>query len=125
MRIEVYFVMVSLAAYTTGTMLVFCLVFSGISVCAEENLSGTFIVTEIRDDAGALIKHSDISRISATFDGMNISGSAGCNQYHATITEKDGAITISAPKATLMSCPPDVMKEESQFLKNLERIALL
>jgi len=53
---------------------------------------------------------------------MNMSGSAGCDQYHATIIDKDGAVPISGPKATLMSCQPVVILEESQFLKNLDHI---
>jgi len=121
MRMNAYFIMETITQYTIGTILVFCLVFSGISVYAEQNLSGSFVVTEIRNEAGALIQHSDISRISASFDGMNVSGSAGCNQYQAPIIEKDGAITISAPITTLLSCQPEVMEEESQFLKNLKQ----
>lgn len=111
-----------MAGYTIGTILVLCIVFSAFPALAENALTGSYMATEMRDESGALIKHSDLSRITATFDGMNISGSAGCNQYKATIEEKDGAITISAPAATRMYCQPEVMNEESQYLKNLERI---
>jgi|ADurb_Oil_01_Slu_FD_contig_91_108843_length_1888_multi_3_in_0_out_0_1 heat shock protein HslJ len=122
MIIQEYSRMVHMAGYTIVTILVLCLAISVFPALAENTPLGSYIVTEIRDEAGALIKHSDLSRITATIDGLNISGSAGCNQYKATIAMKDGAITISAPTATLKYCQPEVMKEESQYLKNLEKI---
>jgi heat shock protein HslJ len=51
-----------------------------------------------------------------------MSGSAGCNQYAASYTTKDFAITISPPVMTMMYCEnTHVMQQESAFLTNLAK----
>ena len=82
------------------------------------------MVTELRDKESALLFHSDLSRITATFNEMKVSGSAGCNVYSTTYNETGDKRTISAPISTLMYCDPGVMESEAQYLKNLEKVTL-
>jgi heat shock protein HslJ len=60
--------------------------------------------------------------ISAQFtsDGQ-VSGSAGCNQYAGTYTVSGDTIEISSPlSSTMMACAPDIMVQETAYLKALE-----
>jgi heat shock protein HslJ len=82
------------------------------------------VVTELRDEESALLFHSDLSRITATFNEMKVSGSAGCNVYSAIYNETRDKRTISAPISTLMYCDLGVMESEAQYLKNLEKVTL-
>jgi heat shock protein HslJ len=61
------------------------------------------------------------SGISAQFtsDGK-VSGSAGCNQYAGTYTVSGNSIEISSPlAATMMNCAPEIMVQETAYLKAL------
>ena len=107
---------------TIIVFLTICFIFISNSVSAERNLSGAYVVTELRDEESALLFPSDLSRITATFNEMKVSGSAGCNVYSATYNETGDKLTISAPISTLMYCDPGVMESEAQYLKNLEKV---
>ncbi|HUT37995.1 MAG TPA: META domain-containing protein [Methanoregula sp.] len=75
------------------------------------------------DVTGGLVPVLDGTKVTARFgtDGT-MSGSAGCNQYAATYTTRDFAITISPPVTTLMYCEnPDVMQQESDYINDLAK----
>ncbi len=63
--------------------------------------------------------------ITLKFGEEKISGSAGCNQYFAAVTEGDrpGEITIGEAGATRMACPEEIMNAESRFLRALANVA--
>lgn len=65
--------------------------------------------------------------ITMQIDGNELSGSAGCNDYSATVTEEAGALTISNLSFTEMACaePQGVMEQESLYLSLLEQASLL
>lgn len=52
------------------------------------------------------------------------SGSAGCNQYGATVTEsgQPGDIAVGPIRATRMACPAEAMAVESRYLATLEKV---
>jgi heat shock protein HslJ len=59
--------------------------------------------------------------ITAKFDGEQISGSAGCNEYSAPYTRTDNAITVGELTVTDKTCddPEGVMDQETLFLSML------
>jgi heat shock protein HslJ len=75
---------------------------------------------------GAAVSVLDGSTITATFgaDGR-MSGSAGCNRYHAAYTVEGSSITIQAPASTRMACsePEGVMQQEQAYLNALPTAA--
>ena len=75
---------------------------------------------------GAAVSVLDGSTITATFgaDGQ-VSGSAGCNRYHAAYSVKESSITIQAPASTRMACsePEGVMQQEQEYLNALPTAA--
>jgi heat shock protein HslJ len=74
----------------------------------------------------ALVSTLAGTEITAVFgeDGT-LSGSAGCNNYSATYTVADDAITVSAPATTRMICaePAGVMEQETAYLTALAMAA--
>jgi len=62
--------------------------------------------------------------ITIEFEEEKISGSAGCNNYFAAVTEGDrpGDITIGPVGATRMACPEEIMNTESRFLAALANV---
>lgn len=75
---------------------------------------------------GAAVSVLDGSTITATFgaDGR-VSGSAGCNRYHAAYSVKGSSIAIQAPASTRMACaePEGVMRQEQEYLNALPTAA--
>lgn len=62
------------------------------------------------------------THLTANFDESgSLSGSAGCNQYHATYTSDRGAIQIGPPSAQQKECaePPGIMEQEHAYLQAL------
>lgn len=61
--------------------------------------------------------------VTASFDKSGrMNGSSGCNQYTASYTTRDFAITISSVVATEMYCDdPALMHQESVYLANLAK----
>jgi heat shock protein HslJ len=75
------------------------------------------------DETGGLVPAMDGTLVTARFgtDGR-LSGSAGCNQYAATYTTRDFAITVSPAATTMMYCEiSGVMQQESAYLANLAK----
>jgi heat shock protein HslJ len=75
---------------------------------------------------GAAVSVLDGSTITATFDADGrVSGSAGCNRYHAAYIVEGASITIQAPATTRMACskPEGVMQQEQEYLNALPTAA--
>jgi heat shock protein HslJ len=75
---------------------------------------------------GAAVSVLDNSTITATFDADGrVSGSAGCNRYHAAYSVKESSITIQAPASTRMACaePEGLMQQEQEYLNALPTAA--
>ena len=75
----------------------------------------------------ARVSSLNTPKMTASFgaDGI-LSGSAGCNNYHSTyrINPKTNRIDLGALASTRKYCPQpaDLMKEEQQFLTNLQQV---
>lgn len=86
----------------------------------------TWRATVYNNGRGAAVSLIDGSEITATFgtDGV-LSGSAGCNQYHAAYVVEGVSITIQAPASTRMACsePEGVMQQEQEYLNALPTAA--
>lgn len=67
------------------------------------------------------------AEITMKMDDEMLSGSAGCNEYSARVSEKAGALTISDVSATKKMCnaPAGVMEQETFYLELLEQAALV
>jgi heat shock protein HslJ len=97
------------------------------SVLQPISLTGTvWQLTMYNNGNEALVSTLAGTEITAVFgeDG-SLSGSAGCNNYNATYTVADDALTVSAPATTRMMCaePAGVMEQESAYLAALAMAA--
>jgi heat shock protein HslJ len=92
----------------------------------ETSLEGkAWQMNSFYDGKSAIVSALEGSPVTAQFgDGM-VSGSAGCNQYSATYTQKSEKLTIGPVAATEMWCeqPSGVMEQESQYLSALTQTA--
>ena len=57
--------------------------------------------------------------VSAQFDGSTISGSAGCNSYHASYEATGSEISFGPIAATKKICPEDEQSTEDRYLQLL------
>jgi heat shock protein HslJ len=72
--------------------------------------------------AGSSVSSADLSAfgITANFDGANLSGFSGVNQYSGPYTAKaDGSLGIGALASTQMAGPEPAMKAEQAYMKLL------
>ena len=60
--------------------------------------------------------------VSAGFDGSTISGSAGCNSYHASYEASGGDISFGPIAATKKVCPEAEQSTEDRYLQLLAEI---
>jgi heat shock protein HslJ len=60
--------------------------------------------------------------VSAQFDGATISGTAGCNSYHASYEASGGDISFGPIAATKKICPEDEQSTEDRYLQLLAEI---
>ena len=65
--------------------------------------------------------------VTAQFDGSNISGNAGCNDYTGSYSLDDRTIRIGELAVTQKMCvePEGIMEQEAQFLENLQNTGLI
>lgn len=86
----------------------------------------TWQATAYNNGREAVVSLLDGSSISAVFnaDG-SLSGSAGCNQYHAQYQAAHGTISIQPPASTRKLCtqPEGVMQQEAEYLQALGKAA--
>lgn len=73
--------------------------------------------------SGGLVPVKSGTEITAIFDRDGIiTGSAGCNQYHATYTVRNLAIAITPPATTRVFCGEDgTMEQEINYLDDLQK----
>jgi heat shock protein HslJ len=60
--------------------------------------------------------------VSAQFDGTTISGTAGCNSYHASYEASGGDISFGPIATTKKICPEDEQSTEDRYLQLLAEI---
>jgi len=58
-------------------------------------------------------------------DGLNVSGTTGCNRYTGHIRRVDDAVTFRDLAVTEMACAPAVMEQENLFLSLMRSAASL
>jgi heat shock protein HslJ len=64
------------------------------------------------------------STITAQFEDDQMSGSAGCNSYNATVSKEGETLTISNVASTRKACaePEGIMEQESLYLSKLSSV---
>lgn len=85
----------------------------------------TWSATAINNGKQAVASLVGDSSVTMNFstDGK-ISGSAGCNRYHATYAQDGAKLHFGAAAATRMACAgSELMEQEQNFLKALESVA--
>lgn len=83
----------------------------GATHAAETGIYGNWVTERIQG-------HKVSGKIQSTLDiakDGNISGSGGCNRYMGGMEIKGEKIKVLPGGATLMACPPAMMKQDSQF----------
>ena len=60
--------------------------------------------------------------VSAQFDGATISGTAGCNSYHASYEASGSDISFGPIAATKKICPEDEQSTEDRYLQLLAEV---
>lgn len=97
------------------------LVFAAGCVAAPQtqSLEGNWILTGI--GSNSTVEHPT-GIISMEIAGTNVSGNAGVNSYHGTITIEDGKVTFSPMATTLMAGPEGMMAQETAFLAALQNV---
>lgn len=75
------------------------------------------------DETKRLVPAMSGTPVTVSFGNSGrLGGSSGCNQYAATYTTRDLAISISSVVATMMYCEdPAIMHQESAYLANLAK----
>lgn len=85
--------------------------------------SVTWIVTGYNNGNEAVVGVLADTTLTAVFgaDGV-LTGSAGCNNYHASYTAAGDQISIGTVASTMMACaePAGIMEQESAYLAALE-----
>lgn len=87
-------------------------------------LGNTWQASAYNNGREAVVSLLDGTHISVVFNANGtLSGSAGCNQYHAAYQAADGKISIQPPAATRKFCaePDGVMQQEAEYLQALTK----
>lgn len=78
----------------------------------------------INNNRGGVVSDKNTHLSTAQFSNGEIQGKAACNQYSASYTLQNQAITIGPARTTRMFCAEDgVMAQETQFLHALTQIS--
>ncbi|MCP4396859.1 MAG: META domain-containing protein [bacterium] len=89
------------------------------SVSIQDLEGPTWVLTKLNFDRAVLPD----TEITATFAEDKVSGSAGCNKYSATVTDKgSAALSIDLPISTRMACPDPIMQQEDTYLNRLTKV---
>src|SRR5262245_15425627 len=75
----------------------------------------TWNVTGYNNGRQAVVSLLADTRITLSFEKGTVSGSSGCNTFHATYSVKGNRITIGAPATTRKACADAVMAQERAF----------
>ena len=119
-----------LALALVGLLVLLILVINIPGIRASAGVSMTranWILQSYADSTGTLVTVQPGTKITAVFDGNGkVTGSAGCNQYGASYTVRNYAISISPPASTKILCSDQsIMKQESDYLNDLSGVAEL
>ena len=92
----------------------------------NQSLTGTtWRVTGLNNGRQGVVSVLDGSSLTMEFaaDGK-LTGSAGCNRFHASYTREGAKLSIGAVAATRRQCeqPAGAMEQEQQFLKALQTV---
>ena len=82
-----------------------------------QSLEGNWILTGIGSNSTV---ENPTGIISMEIAGTNVSGNAGVNSYHGTITIEDGKVTFGPMATTKMAGPENMMVQETEFLAALQ-----
>ncbi len=91
---------------------------------AAELVGPTWTVNGFNNGANGVVSPSGETPMTAIFtaDGQ-VSGSSGCNQYHASYTVDGNKISIGQIASTMMACDDAIMTQEQQFQTALGQAA--
>ena len=94
---------------------------AGVPATAEALQATTWVLTSYADNkTGDLTAASATSVGTAKFDGRQVAGSTGCNQFSGSYTlGADGAISFGPMATTRMACNADLTAQEQGFLDGL------
>ena len=80
-------------------------------------------LTEYVGPEGGTLPVPEAVAATATFSGGTVTGSTGCNQYHAAYTLDGATLTIGEVAMTLMACPEPQLALETAFTAALAEVA--
>ena len=77
--------------------------------------------TGINNGTGGVVSSAGTHLATATFADGTLSGSGGCNQFHAPYEIDGDQISIGPPASTRMACaePEGIMEQEQQYFQAL------
>jgi heat shock protein HslJ len=108
-----------LLGYTTGNQLLITF-----SPAPTVTLEGTVWELRFQDYGNNMLSPIVVgTEVTATFAAGQMTGSTGCNTYHAAYTlGDDGAFSAPDVVSTRMSCeePKGIMDQEAQYLLNIQ-----
>ena len=81
----------------------------------------TWKVSGFNNGRSAVVSPLTGTMLSLTFKDGAVSGTAGCNTFHATYTAGPGTIKVGTAAATLRACVGEgVAEQETEFLSALQ-----
>lgn len=90
--------------------------------CKEEvNLTGTWMVSEIKGEASPAAGNMEFTPW-LTFEDGRIHGSGGVNIYNASYIVDGNQFSVSAQMTTMMAGPRDVMDYERKLLDTINEV---
>ncbi len=117
---------------TTRTMIGFASVVSTLllgSACGSDDVAGRTDAAAVQGTVWTLDELAGESiddgvEVTLVYDGEQVAGTGGCNQYSGDATFDDGVVTIGAEIiSTLMACPDPAADVEFRYLEALPRAA--
>ena len=83
-------------------------------------LDGAWLLVDGTVD-GAALALVDGYRVTLTINGTQITGTAACNGYGGSLSQRASEIAIGGLAITEMGCQPDVMAVESAYVSSKAR----
>jgi heat shock protein HslJ len=98
-----------------------------LAACGENDSGGSGTLEgvdwELTSLAGATGPSADAPPITARFEGETLTGSGGCNQYHATYSLDGGDLEIGPVGSTQMACDDPTNARETAYFSALDKVA--